>query len=397
MTLAWFLAGVALGALAAALYFYRRLARAEGAREIAEARAASSEAAAAKITETIQALSDTALRSSQTAFLETARTTLDTVRAQITGDLAQQQTAVTGVVRAMSETIQRLETQGREIESTRQHVFGGLQQQIQGLARETSTLSNALRAPQVRGRWGETTLRRVVELAGMVKHCDFVEQESFSTDTGRLRPDMVVNLPGGRSIAVDAKAPLSAYLDAAGASDETKRREALKRHSQQVADHVGKLAAKAYWSQLQPSPELVVLFLPGDHFLSAALEFNPTLSDDAIARQVLLATPATLISVLKGVSYDWRQHQLAENAEEIRRLAAELYERVLAVQDHYADAGRHLERAVQAYNRSVGSWENRLLPSLRRIRELGAAAGDEPTAPEPIDVVSRDPKMLESP
>jgi DNA recombination protein RmuC len=397
MTLAWFLAGVALGALAAALYFYRRLARAEGAREIAEARTASSEAAAAKITETIQALSDTALRSSQTAFLETARTTLDTVRAQITGDLAQQQTAVTGVVRAMSETIQRLETQGREIESTRQHVFGGLQQQIQGLARETSTLSNALRAPQVRGRWGETTLRRVVELAGMVKHCDFVEQESFSTDTGRLRPDMVVNLPGGRSIAVDAKAPLSAYLDAAGASDETKRREALKRHSQQVADHVGKLAAKAYWSQLQPSPELVVLFLPGDHFLSAALEFNPTLSDDAIARQVLLATPATLISVLKGVSYDWRQHQLAENAEEIRRLAAELYERVLAVQDHYADAGRHLERAVQAYNRSVGSWENRLLPSLRRIRELGAAAGDEPTAPEPIDVVSRDPKMLESP
>jgi DNA recombination protein RmuC len=397
MTLAWFLAGVVLGALAAALFLYGRLARAQAAREIAEARAASSEAAAAKITETIQALSDTALRSSQTSFLETARGTLDTVRAQITGDLAQQQTAVTGVVRAMSETIQRLETQGRELESARQHVFGGLQEQIQGLARETSTLSNALRAPQVRGRWGETTLRRVVELAGMVKHCDFVEQESFSTDAGRLRPDMVVNLPGGRSIAVDAKAPLAAYLDAAGASDETKRREALKRHSQQVAEHVGKLAAKAYWSQLQPSPELVVLFLPGDHFLSAALEFNPTLSDDAIARQVLLATPATLISVLKGVSYDWRQHQLAENAEEIRRLAAELYERVLAVQDHYADTGRHLERAVQAYNRSVGSWENRLLPSLRRIRELGAAPGDEPAAPEPVDVVSRDPKMLESP
>ncbi len=397
MTLAWFLAGVALGALAAALFLYRRLARAEASCQMAEARAASSEAAAAKIVETIQALSDTALRSNQTAFLETARGTLDTVRAQITGDLAQQQTAVTGVVRAMSETIQRLETQGREIESTRQHVFGGLQEQIQGLARETSTLSNALRAPQVRGRWGETTLRRVVELAGMVKHCDFEEQESFSTDTGRLRPDMIVNLPGGRSIAVDAKAPLAAYLEAAGASDETKRREALKRHSQQVADHVGKLAAKAYWSQLQPSPELVVLFLPGDHFLSAALEFNPTLSDDAIARQVLLATPATLISVLKGVSYDWRQHQLAENAEEIRRLAAELYERVLAVQDHYADTGRHLERAVQAYNRSVGSWENRLLPSLRRIRELGAAPGDEPAAPDPIDVVSRDPKMLESP
>jgi len=195
---------------------------------------------------------------------------------------------------------------------------------------------------------------------------------------------------------VDAKVPLAAFLDAAAAPDDAKRREALKRHSQQVADHAGKLATKAYWSQLQPSPELVVLFLPGDHFLSAALEFNPALSDDAIARQVLLATPATLISVLKGVAYDWRQHQLAENADEIRRLAAELYERMLTVQEHYADTGRHLERAVQAYNRSAGSWENRLLPSLRRIRELGAATGEEPAALEQIDVAARDPKMLES-
>jgi DNA recombination protein RmuC len=396
MTLAWFLAGVALGALAAALVLYRRLAHAEAARQVAETRVAAADAAAARINETIQSLSDTALRSSQSAFLENARTTLDTVRAQITGDLAQQQTAVTGVVQAMSETIQRLEAQGRELEGSRQKVFGGLQEQIQSLARETSTLSTALRAPQVRGRWGETTLRRVVELAGMVKHCDFVEQETLDTDSGRLRPDMVVTLPGGRSIAVDAKVPLAAFLDAAAAQDETKRREALKRHSLLVADHVAKLATKAYWSQLQPSPELVVLFLPGDHFLSAALEFNPALADDAIARKVLLATPATLISVLKGVSYDWRQHQLAESAEEIRRLAAELYERMLTVQEHYADTGRHLERAVQAYNRSVGSWENRLLPSLRRIRELGAAAGGEPAAMEQIDVAARDPKMLES-
>jgi DNA recombination protein RmuC len=393
MTLAWFVAGVVLGALAAALILYRKLAQVEAARQVAETRVAAADASAAKINETIQSLSDAALRSNQASFLENARTTLDTVRAQITGDLAQQQTAVTGVVRAMSETIQRLEAQSREIESARQKVYGGLQQQIERLSRETSTLSNALRAPQVRGRWGETTLRRVVELAGMVKHCDFVEQEAL--DSGRLRPDMVVMLPGGRSIAVDAKVPLAAFLDAAAAEDDARRRDALKRHSQHVAEHAAKLGAKAYWSQLQPSPELVVLFLPGDHFLSAALEFNPTLADDALERKVLLATPATLISVLKGVSYDWRQHQLAESAEEIRRLASELYERTLTVQDYYADTGRHLDRAVQAYNRSVGSWENRLLPSLRRIRELGAAAGEEPAAPEQIDVVARDPKMLE--
>jgi len=297
----------------------------------------------------------------------------------------------------MNETIQRIEAQGREMEGARQRIFGSLQEQIQGLARETSTLSNALRAPQVRGRWGETTLRRVVELAGLVKHCDFTEQETLDSESGRLRPDMVVNLPGGRSIAVDAKVPLAAFLEAASAADETTRRDALRRHAQQVAEHVNKLAAKAYWSQLQPSPELVVLFLPGDHFLGAALEVNPALLDDAIARQVLLATPATLNSVLKGISYDWRQHQLAESAEQVRRLASELYERVLAVQEHYADAGRHLERAVQAYNRSVGSWDNRLLPSLRRIRELGAATGSDPSGLEQIDSGTRDPKQLESP
>ncbi len=397
MTLAWVVAGGVVGAVTAWLLLYRRLARADTARQLAETRLAASEEAASRIKETIQSLSDTALRSSQTAFLETARVTLEAVRAQISGDLAQQQTAVTGVVRAMNETIQRIEAQGREMEGARQRIFGSLQEQIQGLARETSTLSNALRAPQVRGRWGETTLRRVVELAGLVKHCDFTEQETLDSESGRLRPDMVVNLPGGRSIAVDAKVPLAAFLEAASAADETTRRDALRRHAQQVAEHVNKLAAKAYWSQLQPSPELVVLFLPGDHFLGAALEVNPALLDDAIARQVLLATPATLISVLKGISYDWRQHQLAESAEQVRRLASELYERVLAVQEHYADAGRHLERAVQAYNRSVGSWDNRLLPSLRRIRELGAATGSDPSGLEQIDSGTRDPKQLESP
>ena len=399
MTAVWFalglLVGVFLGAVLGVLWMRGKLAQAESARVVAETRLASAEAAASKIQETFQALADTALRSNQTAFLETARTTLDTVRAQIGGDLAKQQTTVEGVVRALGESLGRLDTQAREVESARQKMFGGLEEQLQKLARETVTLSTALRAPQIRGRWGETTLRRVVELAGMVKHCDFTEQETLESDAGRQRPDMIVTLPGGRSIAVDSKVPLSAFLDAAGARDDTSRREALRRHSQQVAEHVAKLSTKAYWSQLQPSPEMVILFLPGDHFFSAALEFNPTLIEDAIDRKILLATPTTLIAVLKGISFDWRQHQLAENAEEIRRVAAELYERVLTVQDYYADTGRHLERAVQAYNKSVGSWESRMLPSLRRIRELGAATGAEPAAPEQIDVATREPKMIE--
>jgi DNA recombination protein RmuC len=394
--LAGLIAGLALGGLTVALVTRSRVSRAESARAVAEARLASAESAASKIGETFQALADTALRTSQGAFLEAAKGTLETVRAEISGDLAQRQTAVEGVVQPLATALEKLEGQVRELDRARLDAFGALRNELQRLAQETGTLSNALRAPQTRGRWGEITLRRVAELAGMVKHCDFGEQETRQTEDGRIRPDMVVRLPGGRSLAVDAKVPLTAYMEAASAPDDARRREALIRHGLQVLAHVSQLSGKQYWSQFQPAPEMVVLFLPGDQFFSAALEHNPTLIEDALDRKVLLATPTTLISILKGISYGWRQQQLAENAEMIRRVAAEFYERLQVLHEHYEDAGRHLERAVEAYNRSVASWEARVLPSLRKVRELGAASGEEPCAPEKIEAVPRSPRAVDA-
>jgi DNA recombination protein RmuC len=271
-------------------------------------------------------------------------------------------------------------------------MFGGLEHHLTSLSRETVALSQALRAPNSRGRWGELTLRRVAELSGMVAQCDFFEQESAEGGFGgRLRPDMIVRLPGGRTLAVDAKVPLAAYLDADAATDEAARNAALDRHAQQVSRHVTALSTREYWSQLQPAPEMVVLFLAGDHFLSAALERDPELLERALARKVLLATPVTLVSVLKGVSYGWKQERLAQNAGEIRRIAGEFYERIRNFADAYADSGRHLARAVEAYNRSAGSWEARMLPSLRRMRELGAGAGDDAPEPARIDTAVREP------
>jgi DNA recombination protein RmuC len=380
-----FVLGLATGGLIAGLWMRARLARLEAAQQFADS-------SAAKLTETFQSLADTALRSNQGAFLEAARSTLDTARAQMTGDLAQKQTAIEGVVRPLNESLTRLENHVRELERARASAFGSLGEQLQSLARETSVLSTALRSPQARGRWGEVTLRRVAELAGMVKNCDFLEQETREGDGVRIRPDMIVRLPGDRSLVVDAKVPLTAYLEAAGASDEPSRRAFLQRHSQQLAEHVRQLASKQYWSQFQPAPELVVLFLPGDHFFSAALEANPDLIEDALARKVVIATPITLISILRGIAYGWGQEQLAENAEAIRSVASELYDRVQLVYDHYADTGRMLEKTVASFNRSVGSWDSRLVPALRKMRELGVSAGDEPEAPEQIDLLPRRPR-----
>ena len=382
-----FLAGLAAGGLAVWLWMRARLARLEAARQFADA-------AAAKLGETFQSLADSALRSNQAAFLDAARATLETARAQMTGDLAQKQTAIEGVVRPLNDSLGRLETHVRELERAREKAFGSLGEQLQSLARETTTLSTALRTPHIRGRWGEVTLRRVAELAGMVKNCDFLEQETCEGNGARIRPDMIVRLPQDRSLVVDAKVPLTAYLDAVAATDEPARRASLQRHGQQVAEHVRQLSSKQYWSQFQPAPELVVLFLPGDHFFSAALEANPELIEDALARKVVIATPVTLISVLKGIAYGWGQEQLAENAEEIRRVAAELYDRVQLVYDHYCDTGRLLEKTVESYNRSVGSWDSRLVPALRKMRDLGVSSGEEPEAPQQIDLLARRPRAV---
>jgi DNA recombination protein RmuC len=391
MSWLWFLAGLTIGALVAGLWMRARLARLEAAKQFAES-------GAAKLTDTFQALADAALRSNQSAFLDAARTTLETTRAEMSGDLAQKQTAmegaIGGLVQPLAVSLGRLEVHVRELERAREKAYGSLGEQVQTLARETATLSTALRSPQTRGRWGEVTLRRVAELAGMVHNCDFQEQETREGDGVRIRPDMIVRLPAGRSLVVDAKVPLTAYLDAAGAPDEASRRAALQRHGQQVSEHVRQLSSKQYWNQFQPAPELVVLFLPGDHFFSAALECRPDLIEEALAKKVVIATPVTLISVLKGIAYGWNQEQLAENAEEIRRVASEMYDRVQLVQEHYSDTGRLLEKTVEAYNRSVGSWDSRLVPSLRKMRELGVSNGEEPEAPEQIDLLARRPRAV---
>ncbi len=386
-----FIVGAMFGALIAALWMRARLARLEAAKQFAES-------GAAKLTDTFQALADAALRSNQSAFLDAARTTLDASldkgRAEISGDLAQKQTAIEGVVQPLAASLGRLEAHVRELERAREKAYGSLGEQVQTLARETATLSTALRSPQTRGRWGEVTLRRVAELAGMVHNCDFSEQETREGDGVRIRPDMIVRLPGDRCLVVDAKVPLTAYLDAMSAADEPSRKAALQRHSQQVSEHVRQLSSKQYWNQFQPAPELVVLFLPGDHFFSAALECRPELIEEALAKKVVIATPVTLISVLKGIAYGWNQEQLAENAEEIRSVASEMYDRVQSVFEHYSATGRLLEKTVAAYNSSVGSWDSRLVPSLRKMRELGVSNGPEPEAPEQIDLIARRPRAV---
>jgi DNA recombination protein RmuC len=294
--------------------------------------------------------------------------------------------AATSASKPVADTLARLEAQIRDLEAQRQHALGGLEHHLTALNKETVALSQALRVPNARGRWGELTLKRVAELSGMVAHCDFYEQESG----GGMRPDMIVRLPGDRTLAVDAKCPLAAYLDAEAATDDTQRKAALDRHAQQLSRHVTQLSTREYWAQLQPAPEMVVLFLAGEHFLSAALERDPELLDRAIAKKVLLATPVTLVSVLKGASYGWRQERLAKNADELRRIAGEFYDRMRAFAELYSDSGKHLAKAVDAYNRSVGSWQARLDPSLKRMRELGVGGAAEVPSPPPVDTTVRD-------
>jgi DNA recombination protein RmuC len=371
--------GLLAGAALAGLWMRARV-------QVAEAKLASSGDSAGRF----QAVADAALRSSQSAFLDAARSTLEIVRTEMAGDLTARQSAIENVVRPLSDTLIRLERQVADVEAARQRSFGGLCEQLQSLARETSQLSSALRTPHARGRWGEMTLRRVAELAGMVKHCDFFEQSTSEGNGVRIRPDMIVRLPGGRTLVVDAKVPLTGYLDAAAAPDEATRRLAVERHGQQVSKQVELLSAKQYWQQFESTPELVVLFLPGDHFLSAALETQPALLEDALARRVLVATPVTLISVLRGAAYGWRQEDLARNAEEIKQVAQDLYGRAQTFLGFHADTGRQLARAVEAYNRSVGSLEARLLPSMRKMRDLGGAGGEEPVALDPVEVSPRE-------
>jgi DNA recombination protein RmuC len=349
-----------------------------------------------ELADAFQALSGEALKQNNEAFLNLAKTAFQTLRAEAKGDLAQRQQAIDDLVKPLTESLHRYDEQLRHLEQSRQAAYGGLDQHLKSLAesqqrlqQETGNLVNALRAPAVRGRWGEITLKRVAELAGMVAHCDFIEQESVMAEDGRLRPDMIVQLPGGRQIIVDAKTVLAGYLEAHEASNEGDRGEALRRHAAQVRSRMGELSLKAYWSQFEQAPEFVVLFLPGEQFLGAALEQDPRLIEDGFAQGVVLATPTTLMALLRAVAYGWRQERLTAHAEEAGRLGKDLYERMAVLAEHLNDVGQSLGRSVSAYNKAVGSLETRILPAARRFKELGVSSEKDIPSLGPVEMVSR--------
>lgn len=343
-----------------------------------------------------QALSGEALKQNSESFLKLAAVSFETLHVKADSDLGQRQRAIDALVRPLQESLQRYAEQVRLLEQSRQSAYGGLDQHLrllaesqQRLQQETGNLVRALRAPTVRGQWGELTLKRVAELAGMVDHCDFVEQPSATGDDGRFRPDMVVRLPGGRQIIVDAKTVLSAYLDAHEAQNEAQQMEALRRHAAQVKSRMDELSLKAYWTQFDCAPEFVVLFLAGEQFLGAALDQNPRLIEEGFTNGIVLATPATLIALLRAVAYGWRQERMTAHAEEAGRLGKELYERMAVLAEHMNDVGQALGKSVSAYNRAVGSLETRILPAARRFKELGVSSDRDIPVLGPMEVVPR--------
>jgi DNA recombination protein RmuC len=305
--------------------------------------------------------------------------------------------AVDALVDPIRASLDRVDAKLGELDRDRQRERGALDQQLRLLVEaqerlrgETGALVAALRQPQTRGRWGELQLRRVVELAGMLSHVDFLEQSSTSGEDGVLRPDMIVRLPGGKQVVVDAKAPLHAFLNAYEARDETTRTQELATHARLLREHVRKLSAKAYWSQFDPSPDFVFLFLPGEHFYGAALEADPGLLEEGVRQSVLIATPTTLIALLRAVAYGWQQETVAESAREVAELGRELHHRLGTFAEHLQRVGTRLRGAVGAYNDAVGSFDSRVLPSARRFVDHGAvAAGHELEPVEPVDLTPR--------
>ena len=349
------------------------------------------ESAESRLTDAFQSLAGQALTRNNQQFLALAKENLEKLQSEAKGDLEQRQQAIAAVVEPIKIALGKIDEEVRRVETSRMQAYGELSQQVKSLLGsqeklqlETGNLVKALRRPEARGRWGEMQLKRVVEFAGMLNHVDFVEQESSNTDDGRRRPDMIIRLPGGRSVIVDAKTPLDAYLSAIEAKTEAEREVHLIAHARQLKEQVRKLAQTAYTSQFTDTPEFVVLFLPSDAFFTAALEQEPGLIEDAFQQSVLIATPATLVALLKTVYYGWRQESLTENAQKIAAEARELYNRVRIFSEHIDKVGKGLEDAVKAHNRASSAFASRVLPQGRRIEELGAATEKKLAAPRAV-------------
>ncbi|MDZ4743035.1 MAG: DNA recombination protein RmuC [Verrucomicrobiota bacterium] len=353
-----------------------------------------------KLSDAFKALSSEALQKNNQSFLDLAKQTMESFRESAKGDLEKRQEAIVQMITPVRETLSKFDEKIQSLEKDRVGAYEGLRQQVAQLAdtqtklhEQTGNLVTALRKPDVRGRWGELQLKRVVEVAGMVEYCDFQTQENVNTEEGRLRPDMIVRLPNGRNIIVDAKTPLAAYLEAVEAKDEPTRLLKLREHVAQIRTHMRQLGSKSYYEQFAPTPEFVVLFLPGESFFSAALEQDPQLLESgALESKVILATPTTLIALLKAVHYGWRQEKIAENARHISELGKELYSRIGTLTKHFADVGKELGQAVGKYNDAVGSLERSYYPSVRKFKELGITKDGEDVAE--LTQIEKHPKQV---
>lgn len=359
------------------------------------------EAANSQLTRAFSELANKSLQSNSENFLRLAEQNLGTQQEKAKRELSEREKAVEALVKPIRDALEASQKQIADLEKSRSEAYGSIRTQLdamhlsqKSLKQETQNLVNALRRPEVRGRWGEITLRRLVELAGMVEHCDFQEQVHSTVEGQIIRPDMIVRMPDRRELVVDVKTPLDAYLEAAEAENDAQRKLGLERHAKNVHAHIRTLASKAYWDQFDESPEFVILFIPGDQFLSAALNEKPDLIEFALSKQIILATPTSLVALLKAVAYGWRQLSLADNAREIRVLAEDLYGRLGSFVGHMNRVGRQLASSVENYNKAVGSLERSVLPGARKFVELGVHEKKEIERLETLDPVPR--TMIES-